>query len=93
VAFGEKETVTRQLLLAGSVAPLQPSLDIAKSPALEPEMLAEILDRDAFPLFVRVAVPLGVLGDRKESVAGESVADGVAPVPVNEIVWNATGLP
>jgi hypothetical protein len=93
VAFGENAIVIRQLLFGESVAPLQPSLDMAKSPALIPEMVAEMLDRGAFPMFVRVAVALDAPGEMKESVAGESVADRIAPVPASETVWNIAGLP
>ena len=93
VAFGEKATVTRQLLSGGSVAVLQPSLDIAKSPALEPEMLAEILDRGAFPLFVSVAVATGPPEEVNESITGATDAVGLAPFPVIEMDCIFAGLP
>jgi len=61
-ACGEKEMLTRQLLFAGSVTPLQPSDEIAKSPGLVPEILAAMLERDAFPLFVSVATSVELPG-------------------------------
>jgi hypothetical protein len=62
LAFGVKAIVTWQLLFAGRITPLQPSLDIAKSAALAPEILAEILVSDAFPLFERVATAVALPG-------------------------------
>jgi hypothetical protein len=35
-AFGEKVIETEQLLFAGRITPVQPSLEIVKSPALLP---------------------------------------------------------
>jgi len=92
-ALGENVIITRQLLLAGSVAPLQPSLVIAKSPALEPEMLAEILVKAALPLFVSVAVAAVLPGEANVSVPGETVASGVVPLPVNVMDWIVAGFP
>jgi hypothetical protein len=66
---------------------------MAKSPAFDPEMLAEIFDREAFPLFVSVAVAVGLPGDVKVSVPGETDASGVAPLPAKEMDWIVAGLP
>jgi hypothetical protein len=94
--LGEKDTVTRQLLLAGSITPLQPSDEIEKSPALVPEMLAEILEREAFPLFVRVATPVvlpGIDWFPKFNCAGVRAATGMAPLPVSEMEKVVAGFP
>jgi hypothetical protein len=96
LAFGVKAIETRQLLFAGSSIPVQPSLDIAKSPALVPEILANILVKDAFPLFVRVTTPTalpGITWFPKLSGVGDSAAFGVAPFPVKDIGWIVAGLP
>ena len=88
MAFGVKAIVTRQLLFAGRITPLQPSDEIAKSPALAPEMLAEILDREAFPLFERVATAAvlpGIAWFPKLSGVGDSAASGAEPLPVKVI--------
>lgn len=66
---------------------------MAKSPALGPEIAVDTLDRGALPLFDRVAVAVVVPGAVRESVAGDNVANGTAPFPVSDIVWNMAGLP
>jgi hypothetical protein len=91
-----KAIVTRQLLLAGRITPLQPSDEIAKSPVLVPETLADILEREAFPLFERVATAVVLPGNAwfpKLSGVGDSAASGVAPFPVKEIDWIVAGFP
>jgi hypothetical protein len=96
LAFGEKDTDTRQLLFAGSVTPLQPSDEIEKSPALVPEILAAMLEREAFPLFVRVAISVelpGIAWFPKLNGAGVRAATGVAPLPASEMEKVATGVP
>ena len=95
-AFGEKDTVTGQLLLAGSTTPLHPSDEIEKSPAFVPEMLAEMLEREAFPVFVSIATSVelpGIDWFPKFNGAGVRAATGVAPVPVSEIEKIVAGLP
>jgi hypothetical protein len=95
-AFGEKDTVTRQLLFAGSTTPLQPSDEIEKSPVFVPEMLAEMFERGAFPLFVSVATSVelpGIDWFPKFNGAGVRAATGVAPLPVSEIEKTVAGLP
>jgi len=96
LAFGEKETAIKQLLFAGRTTPLHPSDEIAKSPMLVPVMLAEIVEREAFPLFERVATAVvipGIAWFPKLSGAGDSAASGVAPLPVKEIDWVVAGFP
>lgn len=95
-AFGEKDTVTRQLLFAGSTTPLHLSDEIEKSPAFVPEMLAEMLEREAFPLFVSVATSVelpGIDWFPKFNGAGVRAATGVAPLPVSEIEKVVAGFP
>ena len=88
--------VTKQLLLAGKVAPVQPSDEIAKSPALVPEILAEMFEREAFPLLVSVATAVelpGIDWFPKFKGIGESAATGMAPFPVSEMEKVVAGLP
>ena len=54
--LGENETVIRQLLFAGKVLPLQPSLAIEKSAEFVPEIVATMPDSGALPVLVRVAM-------------------------------------
>jgi len=96
LAFGEKETVSRQLLFAGRMTPEQPSDEREKSPAFAPEMLAEILEREAFPLFVSVATAVelpGIDWFAKFKGAGVRAATGMAPLPVREMEKVVAGLP
>jgi hypothetical protein len=96
LAFGEKVMVTRQLLFAGRVTPVQPSDEIAKSPALVPEILAEIFAREAFPLFVSVAATVALPGIDwfpKLKGTGERAATGTAPSPVSSMENVVAGLP
>jgi hypothetical protein len=96
LAFGEKVIVTKQLLFAGRITPLHPSDEIEKSPAFVPEMLAEMLEREAFPVFVSIATSVelpGIDWFPKFNGAGVRAATGVAPVPVSEIEKIVAGLP
>ena len=61
-AFGEKPIATWQLLFAGRITPLQPSDETEKSPAFVPEIPTDIFVRVAFPLFVKVAAAVLLLG-------------------------------
>jgi hypothetical protein len=61
-AFGEKVIETEQLLFAGRITPVQPSLEIVKSPALLPEIPVAMFDRFALPLLLSVATPTALPG-------------------------------
>jgi hypothetical protein len=59
-------------------------------------MLAEMLEREAFPLFVSVATSVelpGIDWFPKLNGAGVRAATGMAPLPVREIEKVVAGLP
>ena len=92
---GSNLTLTAQVALGASEAPVQLSAVAAKSPGLVPAMVTEVIASVPSPVLVTVSVCAGLRVPckrlPKSSVGADKPAAGPVPVPVKLTAWGLSG--